>query len=354
MPDGSAAPPAATLASGVEAYIPQALKGAVFVGHLATDLDSIAGAIGAAELYGGVAARASEINGETAFSLQKWGVEQPPPIEDVLKENASANICLVDFQQTSQMNKAIDPEKVVGIIDHHALQSSTIEISRPIHIDIRPWGSMSTILAHTFLTLGRTPQRSTAGLLLGAILSDTLDRRGPTTTEWDRKMVDVLAGILDMSEAEVAEMAKGQFKAKSAELAALPAHQLVGMDQKSFGFETEAFKGNVGFAVIETVDVGPHLERAADLIEAVRKDKADKKLDALMLAVVDIVGLNATLLLCDDAERSLAAAAFGKGKVEASSLKETMDLPGLVSRKKDFVPAVDKAIKGGWAPAAKA
>jgi hypothetical protein len=92
----------------VQAYIPQALSGAIFCGHLVTDLDSIAGAIGAAELYGGIPARASEVNSETAFALQEWGVEKPRPIEELLVELPNAGVCLVDHQQTSQLNKSID------------------------------------------------------------------------------------------------------------------------------------------------------------------------------------------------------------------------------------------------------
>lgn len=72
-----------------------------------TDLDSIAGAIGAAELYGGIAARASEVNSETAFALKLWGVEAPKKIEELLVELPKAGVCLVDHQQTSQLNPAI-------------------------------------------------------------------------------------------------------------------------------------------------------------------------------------------------------------------------------------------------------
>ena len=92
----------------VAAYIPSTLSGAIFCGHLVTDLDSIAGAIGAAELYGGVPARASEVNSETAFALQLWGVEKPRPIEELLVELPEAGVCLVDHQQTSQLNKSIN------------------------------------------------------------------------------------------------------------------------------------------------------------------------------------------------------------------------------------------------------
>jgi hypothetical protein len=91
----------------VKKYMPPLLSGAIFCGHLVTDMDSIAGAIGAAELYQGIPARASEVNSETKFCLEHWGVELPTPIEEVLTANPAAGVCLVDHQQTSQLNPAI-------------------------------------------------------------------------------------------------------------------------------------------------------------------------------------------------------------------------------------------------------
>ncbi len=129
----------------IELFMPEVLKDAVFVGHLVTDLDSVAGAIGAAALYGGVPALASEVNSETAFALEYWGIEKPRRVEDILKEKPDASICLVDHQQTSQMNPSIKADQIVGVIDHHALQSKTIVTDKPIYIDIRPWGSMSSM-----------------------------------------------------------------------------------------------------------------------------------------------------------------------------------------------------------------
>ena len=83
-----------------------------------TDLDSIAGAIGAAELYGGVAARASEVNSETAFALKLWGVETPKPIEQLLVDLPNSGVCLVDHQQTSQLNKSIDVSDIIFVLIH--------------------------------------------------------------------------------------------------------------------------------------------------------------------------------------------------------------------------------------------
>lgn len=121
----------------VDLFLPDVLQGAIFVGHVVTDLDSVAGAMGAAALYGGTAALASTINSETTFAFQEWGVPVPQYIEDLLQDNPRADVCLVDHQQTSQLNPCIPVENIVGVIDHHALQSKTIVTDKPIYIDIR-------------------------------------------------------------------------------------------------------------------------------------------------------------------------------------------------------------------------
>uniref|UniRef100_A0A7S2YRH8 DDH domain-containing protein n=1 Tax=Entomoneis paludosa TaxID=265537 RepID=A0A7S2YRH8_9STRA len=239
----------ATKLPEISLFLPDVLQNAIFVGHIVTDLDSVAGAMGAAALYGGTAALASPINSETVFAFQEWGVPMPQYIEDLLEENPKADICLVDHQQTSQLNPVIPVENIVGVIDHHALQSKTIVTDKPIYMDIRPWGSMSTIIAHTFLTHKRAPPKPIAGMLLCAILSDTLNLLGPTTTEWDRLMVAVLSDIAEVNDIQL--LASRQFKAKSRELASLSAVGLVKGDQKSFSFDMPdgGFVGEIGFAV---------------------------------------------------------------------------------------------------------
>jgi hypothetical protein len=96
------------ITTSIKEYLPSQLSGALFCGHLVTDLDSIAGSIGAAELYGGIPARASEVNSETNFALKYWKAEVPKPIEELLEVHPQAGVCLVDHQQTSQLNKSID------------------------------------------------------------------------------------------------------------------------------------------------------------------------------------------------------------------------------------------------------
>lgn len=329
----------------VDLFLPESLKSCLFVGHLVTDLDSVAGAIGAAALYGGTATLASEINSETEFALDYWKVTKPRPIEDMLKEQPKASVCLVDHQQTSQMNPSIPVDQIVGVIDHHALQSKTIVTDKPIYIDIRPWGSMSTIIAHTFLIHQRRPERHVAGMLLCAILSDTLNLLGPTTTEWDRLMVAVLSEICEVDDIQL--LASQQFKAKSKELAATSAFGLVNGDQKTFSFDASNFTGDIGFAVVETTDDEVILEKLPDLIPELVACKKEKNLACIFLAVVNIVKLHSSLLLCGPAERNLAEASFGGKFLNAEGT--VMDLGSRVSRKKDFIPTITATIKDGWA-----
>lgn len=329
------------------AFEPQ-LQGAFFCGHLMADLDSIAGAIGAAHLYGGVAARASDINSETKWALNEWKCDNPQAIEDLLEKAPDNSVCLVDFQQQSQLNPAIPMANIVGIIDHHALQSNTIVTEKPIFVDIRPWGCMSSILAHSYAIQEKFLPKNIAGMLLSAILSDTLNLRSPTTTKWDERMVSMLVQYLGID--DVNQLAARQFRAKSQELSAMTPYQLVNGDMKKFKFE-DADDANVvytvGYGVIETTDAEASLQRVDDLIPEMQVVRDEMKLTAMLLAVVDIVHMTSTLFIAGPVEESLALAAYGGTTIDDG---KALELPGLVSRKKDFVPKLTRAVTAGWKP----
>lgn len=328
------------------------LTNAVFCGHLMADLDSVAGAIGGAYLYGGVPARASDINSETRFALEHWGCDCPVTVESLLEENPKRDICLVDFQQQSQMNKAIPMGNIVGIIDHHAIQGNAIVTEKPIFVDIRPWGSMSSILAHSFAVQEKFLPKNIAGLLLSAILSDTLNLRSPTTTKWDERMVSMLVQYID-PDMDVNMFAAKQFRAKSHELSLMTPYQLVNGDTKQFKFTEAADSSKVhtiAYGVIETTDAEASLARVDELVAEMGVSRDDNDLTAMLLAVVDIVNLTSTLFISGHVEASLAVAAYGG---EISSDGKELELKGLVSRKKDFIPPLTKAFKEGWTPPAE-
>jgi len=124
---------------------------------------------------------------------------------------------------------------ICGVIDHHALQSGTVITDKPIYIDIRPWGSACTIVAHTFLRIRKPIPATVAGILLSGILSDTLNLRSPTTTDHDRLLVAVLAKISAC--ADINELADKQFAAKSAALMHISPYEVACGDQKKFNIK---------------------------------------------------------------------------------------------------------------------
>jgi manganese-dependent inorganic pyrophosphatase len=172
-------------------------------------------------------------------------------------------------------------------------------------------------------------------MLLCAIISDTLNLQGPTTTRWDKMMVSILAVIAGVDDINL--LSSQQFKAKSKELAGLSSNQLVNGDQKVFKLKNNAtgkeFK--VGFAVVETTDDAVIMDRKAELLPEVLAVKEEKGLDFLFLAVANIVLMRSNLLMCDVAEKALAKAAFGGPTSDNGTV---MDLGNRVSRKKEFIP----------------
>ena len=144
---------------------------------------------------------------------------------------------------------------------------------------------------------------------------------------------------------DVQLLASQQFKAKSSELASMTAMALCNGDCKEFSFKTTTFEGSVGFAVVETTDDEVILSRTEELLIALVEERQAKMLDVIFLAVVNIVELRTTLLMCGEGERSLATIAFSSCQVKSDSEPFVMDLGGLVSRKKDFIPAVKKGLE---------
>ena len=130
----------------------------------------------------------------------------------------------------------------------------------------------------------------------------------------------------------------------------MSAYSLVNGDFKIFNFDDNTDPNttySVGFGVIETTDAGASLDRIDEILPEMIETRIEKKLTAMMVAVVDIVSLNSTLFICGHVESSLAIAAFGGEPCQNGKI---LQLPGLVSRKKDFVPQLTKAIGDGWKP----
>lgn len=365
-----------------EAFIEQLcvekiLQGALFVGHVKTDLDSIAGAIGGACLWQGTATRAErDLNGEIMYALKWAGLEVPPFFDDhpgAATPDADGKllpVCLVDHNEDKQMvpslRDAPDRKKrIIGLIDHHALAESMAS-EKPVFMDVRPWGSMSSIVTHSYIRGNRMIPKPVARILLCAILSDTLNLQSVTTTNADRFLVTVLCILGECEDPD--ELARAMFRAKTEWIVGLGAYEMSRGDQKDF----TANGWKVGIAVLEVTDTEPVLKVADELLMELRILKVEKgalkngehdrrkELDFAYLFVVDVTQQKSFLLVAGGRELALAKAAFPgrplrEAKVGIQAPGKTiqagetlMEVGDIVSRKAQFVPAFFSALNSGF------
>jgi len=349
------------------------LKGAVFVGHVNTDMDSISGAIGAAHLFGGTAARSEQnYNGEIVAGLE-FAELDPPPVFDAIPGVEAMKVCLVDHNEVKQMTPSLrnDPKRtsrIVGLIDHHALAQS-FETSGPLCIEVQPWGSMSTIVAWLYVRNNVAIPKKIARILLCAILSDTLNLKSGTTTCTDEFFVAMLAKLGEVD--DIQALASRLFKAKTEWIVGLGAYEMIRGDQKDF--EVSGLRFSI--AVLEVTEVEPVLQVASDLILQLRLFKyhkgdtkegghdPEKELHVCLLFIIHAVEQYSYMLVCGGREKYLGEHAFPGTRFSAASpsirppsefvkAEETLlgPLAGMVSRKQQFLPMVTKVIAEAGVP----
>jgi inorganic pyrophosphatase/exopolyphosphatase len=305
-----------------------------FVGHTATDMDSIGSALGAAELFGGIAARASDINTETAWALDHWGIPVPEPFLDVAGER---KVCIVDHNQASQMTAGVELDRLVGCIDHHAMQSGTVVTDLPIYVNIQPGGSACSFIASKFVRNRKQINKKTAGILLSGILSDTLNLHSPTTTPQDRMMLAILAELAEVT--DLNGLAGSMFREKSKNRLLFSCHGILLGDLKYFTLLT----WKIAFGTCETVLSDDVLAKKDELLIEMKALKKEKQLDCVFFSVVDILAQTSKLLICGETEAFVAQEAFG-----AETKNGLADLGARVSRKKQFIPPLSNLMSGSF------
>jgi manganese-dependent inorganic pyrophosphatase len=236
-------------------------------------------------------------------------------------------VILVDHAEQAQSAPGIEQAQIVEILDHHHIGS--VETRVPVAATFDPVGSTSTLVVERFRMHGREPRRPTAIMLLAAVLSDTVILSSPTTTGRDREAVRYLEELLQVdARAFGAEM----FDATS-DVSAVPADEIVRRDAKEYQV---APGRHISIAQIETVGLGL-LDRRAELLEAMERARGDGGYALSALMVTDIVERRTALLIAGDAHA--AARAF-----EAEAVDGVLDLPGVMSRKKQVVPRLLAAL----------
>lgn len=299
-------------------------------GHKSPDTDSIAAAISYSYLkrqlgMDAMAARAGEPNKETKFALDYFKVEAPVLLTNVARKSESdekTKIILVDHNESKQCVDGIKDADVLELIDHHRL--GDFETESPIFILIRPVGCVNTVIYGLYKQNGVKPSKEVAGMMLSAIISDTVLFRSPTCTEEDKKAVKELAEIAGV---DYEKYGMDMLKA-GADISDYPAEKLAHNDTKEF----EAGGKTFSCGQISVMDVEPINAKKADIMKALEATKAEKKYEASYLMVTNILTEDTYLWFTEGAEAA-AEKAFGK-KAEDGMVY----LPKVMSRKKQVAP----------------
>ncbi len=298
------------------------------VGHKQPDTDTVCSAIAYARLQqrSGRDARpmrAGALNPETEFVLETFDVDEPALLEDA----AGKTIVLVDHNAYSQAVDGMEDADVRQIIDHHRLGG--METSGPIFARIEPVGSTATIITDMFHEAGVELTRSTAGLLLSGLLSDTVVLRSPTTTPVDERVAQELAGIAGV---DIESYGK-ELLAKKSQLGEKEPKEMVLGDFKEFTFGSH----HVGIGQVETVEPETVLAQKEDILAAMEDVVDERDYTFLVLLVTDLLEEHTEMLVVGDELDAVAAA------LDTTITDSQAALPGVMSRKKQVVPPLEDA-----------
>ncbi|MDX9814521.1 MAG: manganese-dependent inorganic pyrophosphatase [Sulfurimonas sp.] len=293
-------------------------------GHTNPDSDSIVGAISLAYLKNAigedcVAVRQGEISPETQFILDRFGFDAP----ELKTSFAGEKVYLVDFSDLAQAPKDIKDSTILGIVDHHKLGDITTDT--PLECWIRPIGCSNTVIKEMYDHYKVDIPKDIAGMMMCAILSDTVIFKSPTCTKVDTKAVKELSQICAIEDYKA--LAMEMFIAKSA-IDGASARDLNTRDYKAFDMNGV----KVGVGQLEMVDISALDSRVDELFADMKLMKEEGGLHTILILLTDIMKEGSRLLALSD-DMSKVESAFGV-KVEDNEAW----LDGVLSRKKQVIP----------------
>jgi len=293
-------------------------------GHTNPDSDSIVGSISLSYLKNQlgedcVPTRQGVISPETKFILNKFGADTP----ELKTSYAGENVYIVDFSDLGQAPKDIKEATILGIYDHHKLGDLTT--STPLECWIRPIGSSNTVIKEVYDYHGIDIPKDIAGMMLCAILSDTIIFKSPTCTKIDTKAVKQLAKIAGIEDYKALGME--MFIVKSA-VSGASARELTTRDYKEFSMGSS----KLGVGQLEVVDLSIFDEMKRDLFTDMKKLKEEGGLHSCVLLLTDIMKEGSQLLVVSD-DYTKFEEAFDC-KLEDNQVW----LDGVLSRKKQIIP----------------
>lgn len=233
-------------------------------------------------------------------------------------------VILVDHNERGQSIPGVEEADILGIVDHHRV--ADIQTVGPLLFRGEPLGSTATIVTKIFDELDVEMPSHIAGLLLGAVVSDTLLFKSPTCTPVDTKIAKKLAEIAGV---DIQEFAMEMFKAGTS-LVGKTVDEIFNQDFKKFSFDNL----QVGVAQVNSMDIEGFLPYKKDMLDYMNKFAEDNNLEFTLLLLTDIINANSEIFV-GGPRPELVEKAFN---VQLTECQGT--LAGVISRKKQVVPAI--------------
>ena len=322
-------------------------------GHKNPDTDTIMSAIAMAKLENkkgnnAKAYRLGDINKETKYALDYFKQEEPEVLENV---EEGQNVILVDHNEFSQSVNGIEKAKIIRVVDHHKI--GDFKTSEPLYYTAMPVGCTATIIYGMYEQEKIEIEPKIAGLMLSAIISDTLLFKSPTCTELDIEVGHKLAEIANVDlntyglelDIEVghklAEIANVDLNTYGLEmlkagtdLSDFSPAELINIDSKPY--TTNGVKYQV--AQVNTASIEDVLKGKTEIENAMEDFIKENSEDLFVLLITDILENNSQIIVVGN-RKDIAEKAF-----EVKLENNMAFLPGVVSRKKQVVPVIDKNI----------
>lgn len=303
----------------------------IFVfGHQNPDTDAIGAAISFAHLQKELGKDVEAValgapSEETQFALTTFGLVAPRVITSVKPEADS--VMLVDHNEFQQSAADIAEVTILSVVDHHRI--ANFETANPLYYRAEPVGCTSTIILKLYKEAGIEVPKAIAGIMLSAIISDTLLFKSPTCTEEDVAAANELATIAAV---DLQSYGLDMLKAGT-NLSTKSVATLLDLDAKSFPMGDK----NVRIAQVNTVDIAEVLERQAEFEATMASENAKNGYDLFLLVITNILDSDSELLVVGEPKANVEAA------FQVTLTDNRAFLPGVVSRKKQVVPPLTES-----------
>lgn len=295
-------------------------------GHQNPDTDTVASAISLAHLLNELSKEAEPVilgkpNLETKYALEYFNVPEPRIIQTAADE--VENVVLVDHNEAQQSVADIDDVTVLGVVDHHRI--ANFKTNDPLYFRAEPVGSTATIINKLYKEYEVELPREIAGLMLSAVISDTLLLKSPTTTGEDYRAAEELA---DRAGVSLDDYGLEMLQAGT-DISDKTAEEILNDDAKTFTMGEE----KVRIGQVNVVDTEALLAaKKGELVQAMRDQLANEDYALSILMITDIIKNNSVAIVEGTAYRKFEMA-FNK-----PIQMNTVELENVVSRKKQVVP----------------